>query len=249
MIAGSRVFVAGAGGAIGRRLVRILVEEGAVVTGLTRSATRAADLRAAGARPIIVDIYDRERLVAAVVESRPQVVIHQLTDLSTPAGRAIGEPELARTARIRDEGTANLVGAAEAAGARRMIAQSIAWLYAPGPEPHDETHPLLPDGSATMRGIVALEHRVTTSPVFDGVVLRYGALYGPGTGPDTAWGQPGVHVDAAAWAAVLAIDRSGPGIYNITEDDDHVSSHKARHVLGWDPAMRLTDHRIGVRTP
>ena len=90
---------------------------------------------------------------------------------------------------------------------------------------------------------------MTTSPVFDGVVLRYGWLYGPGTGSDTAWDRPDVHVDAAAWAAVLAVDRSGPGIYNVVEDDDHVSSHKARLELGWDPAMRLTNHRIGVRTP
>ncbi len=252
MSAPQQVLVAGATGAIGRRLVPLLIVMGFGVTGLTRSAARADDLRAAGARPVVVDVFDREGLAAAFLDARPDVVIHQLTDLWTPAGQGIGDAELARTARIRDEGTANVSAAAEASGARRVIAQSIAWLYAPGAEPHDETHPLLAletGGSVTLRGVLALEHQVTNSPGFDGVVLRYGWLYGPGTGAETPWDRPGLHVDAAAWAAALAIDTGGPGIYNVAEDDDHVSSHKARQVLGWDPAMRLTDDRTRGSTP
>lgn len=237
------VVVAGASGAIGRRLIPLLVRRGMEVIGLTRSTARAEGIEAAGARPAIVDAYDRAALAATLRAAHPEVVIHQLTDLSTPPGQWIGDAELARTARLRDEGTANLVAAATAAGARRLVAQSIAWLYAPGPEPHDETHPLLPvepDGPATVRGVVALERHVTTSPGLDGVVLRYGWLYGPGTGADEPWDRPGLHVDAAAWAAALAVDRGRPGIYNVAEDDDRLSSRKARDELGWDPAMRGT---------
>src|SRR5262245_19537457 len=133
------IFVAGATGVIGRPLVTLLVRAAHTVTGSTRSAGKAADISALGAMPAIVDAFDAAALMQAVAAARPQVVIHQLTDLpdsSDPAGMAASR---ARNSRLRIEGTANLVAAAKAAGAKRLIAQSIAFLYAPGPTPHRAT--------------------------------------------------------------------------------------------------------------
>ena len=150
---------------------------------------------------------------------------------------------LMRNARLRIEGTANVVAAAQAAGARRLIAQSIAFAYAAGAEPHDEDDPLAPaegdtPGATTARGVRALEDAVLNTPGIDGVVLRYGRLYGPGT-----WNTPNarapLHVDAAAHAAFLAVTRGSPGIYNIAEEDGAVTIDKARRELGFDPAFRL----------
>src|SRR3954470_21830248 len=131
-----RVFVAGASGVIGRRLVPLLRQRGYDVAGTTRSHARAAELERLGARPVVVDVFDREGLARALAAIRPSVVIHQLTDLAGGfAPDQLGETR-ARNARLRGEGTRNLVLAAQAAGVRRLIAQSIAWVYAPGPEPH-----------------------------------------------------------------------------------------------------------------
>jgi nucleoside-diphosphate-sugar epimerase len=157
------------------------------------------------------------------------------------AGRR--EEALAENARIRIEGTRNLVAAALAAGARRMIPQSIAWVYAPGPEPHAETDPLneSAEGTAavTMRGVIALERAVLSSPPLEGIVLRYGRFYGPGTGHNAA-GSPPVHVDAAAYAALLAVDHGAPGsVFNIAEPDEYLSTDKARSVLLWRSDFRL----------
>ena len=128
-----RVFVAGAAGAIGRQLVPMLVEAGHVVTGTTRSVERAAWLRSQGAQAVVVDALDADALRAAVVDARPQVVIHQLTDLAA----GFGVDQLRANARLRQVGTRNLMEAALAAGASRMVAQSGAWLYAPSAEPHE----------------------------------------------------------------------------------------------------------------
>jgi nucleoside-diphosphate-sugar epimerase len=150
---------------------------------------------------------------------------------------------LVSNARLRDEGTRNLVSAAVHAGARRLVAQSIAFVYAPGPLPHDEDDPLDVDADdangVTARGVASLERQVLEAPVA-GVVLRYGALYGPGTGFDAPWGPGSVHVDAAAKAAELAVTRDVTGIYNIAEEDGAVSSEKARRLLGWDAAWRAS---------
>lgn len=209
------------------------------VTGTTRTAERAGTLTAGGARALVVDVFDRPALIAGVVAARPDVVIHQLTDLATPPGQAIGDVELRRNARLREEGTANLVAVVVAAGSDRLIAQSIAWLYADGPEPHMEDDPLLPAEGAgvtpTRRAVHELERLVTTDPRFEGIVLRYGLLYGPGTWYETPQQAPTVHVETAARAAVLAVRRGGPGIYNVVDDDGPVSNHKARAILGWSP--------------
>jgi nucleoside-diphosphate-sugar epimerase len=233
------IFVAGATGAIGRPLVRLLAADGHLVTGTTRSAAGAEGLRRLGARPAIVDVFDAAALAFAVGQARPEAVIHQLTDLAD-----IGVPDraaaaLAANARIRIAGTANLIAAATAAGARRLVAQSIAFVYAEGPEPHGETDPLLPASDVSAGGVRALEAAVTGTAGLDGVVLRYGRLYGPGTPSAAAGGRAPLHVDAAAHAALLAVTRGAPGIYNIAEDDGAVSIAKARGELGFDPSFRL----------
>jgi nucleoside-diphosphate-sugar epimerase len=150
---------------------------------------------------------------------------------------------IVRTARIRDEGTRNLVRAAIAAGARRLVAQSIAWAYAPGPEPHAEMDPLDAGaegaGGINVRGLLALEELTLKSPPLEGVVLRYGQLYGPGTSSERPSNHAPVHVDAAAYAALLAIDQGDPGIYNIAQPNRHVATEKARAELGWTPDFRL----------
>ena len=233
-----RVFVAGATGAIGRVLVPILVVDGHRVTGMTRRPERAAALERSGARAVLADAYDRAAVVDAVVASGAEVVIDQLTDLTSPSGGPLDDALLERNARLRVEGTANLVEAAAAAGARRVIAQSIAFVYAPGPEPHRESDPLLPVGpgaSPTMVGIQALERLVTTDPRFDGVVLRYGRLYGDGTWARERPEPPSVSVEGAARAAVLAVTRGSPGIYNIVDDGGPAANERARRELGWAP--------------
>jgi nucleoside-diphosphate-sugar epimerase len=146
--------------------------------------------------------------------------------------------------RLRVEGTPNLVAAALAAGARRLIAQSIAFAYAPGPEPHAETDPLnSAEGDAssavTARGVRALEEAVLGARGLEGIVLRYGRLWGPGTWNATPNGRGALHVDAAAYAAMLAVTRAKPGVYNIAEPDGAVTSEKAQRDLGFNPAFRL----------
>jgi nucleoside-diphosphate-sugar epimerase len=237
-----RIFLAGATGVIGRPLLALLVRAGHEVTGTTRSAARARTIADAGARAAVVDVFDADALRSAVVEARPEVVIHQLTDLPDEADPAKIAASLAANARIRIEGTKNLIVAAKAAGARRLIAQSIAFVYAPGPEPHAEADPLLParddEASISARGVHALEGAVTGTPRLAGIVLRYGRLYGPGTWTPVAQGRGPLHVDAAAHAAMLALTRGAPGIYNIAEDDGAVSIAKAREELGFDPGFR-----------
>ena len=137
-----RIFLAGASGAIGRRLTPLLHSAGHYVCGSTRSKANADALRSLGADPVVVDVFDASALSRAVASARPDVVIHQLTDLPKDLNPLEMGAAIVRTARIRSEGTRNLVRAAIAAGARRLVAQSIAWAYAPGAEPHAETDPL-----------------------------------------------------------------------------------------------------------
>jgi nucleoside-diphosphate-sugar epimerase len=138
----SRIFLAGAAGVIGRRLTPLLLAQGHTVWGSTRSHDKSEVLRKLGALPVLVDAFDAEALATAVLEAKPEIVIHQLTDLAAIQDPAKRSDALARNARIRDEGTRNLVAAARKAGVRRLIAQSIAWAYAPGPRPYGEDHPL-----------------------------------------------------------------------------------------------------------
>jgi nucleoside-diphosphate-sugar epimerase len=237
-----RILLAGATGVIGRPLLTLLVRAGHDVTGTTRSAARVGAIAASGAVPAVVDVFDEDGLREAARVARPEVVIHQLTNLPDEADPTKIAASLAANARIRIEGTRNLIIAAKAAGARRMVAQSIAFMYAPGPEPHAETDALMPggnDGSVDARGVHALEDAVTATPGLDGVVLRYGRLYGPGTWTPVAQGRAPLHVDAAAHAALLALTHGAPGIYNIAEDDGAVTISKARDQLGFDPGFRL----------
>jgi nucleoside-diphosphate-sugar epimerase len=242
---GTRVFLAGATGAIGKRLIPLLLRGGADVFGTTRSTARTDELRSRGIEPVVVDVFDAPALTRAMVEIEPDIVVHQLTDLALIHDPSRLAEALTRNARLRTEGTRNLVAAAVEAGARRLIAQSIAWVYAPGPEPHTEEHPLdlgaTGMAAITVRGVVALEQGVLTAPHLEGIVLRYGWLYGPGTGTTVAAGSPPLHVDAAALAAALAMDRGAPGIYNIAEPSRSVSVAKARRELGWDPAFRAQE--------
>lgn len=237
-----RVFLAGASGAIGRRLVPLLIAAGHDVTGLTRSAEAAGKPEAAGVHPAIVDVYDAAALQDAAVAARPEAVIHQLTDLPQIYDAKELPAAYPRNARVRVEGTRNLIAAAKAAGARRFIVQSIAFAYAPGGEPHVEDDPLnLADGPrlVTVRGAADMEQQVLTSGM-EAIVLRYGLFYGPGTWNERPSGKPALHIDAAAHAALLALSRGAPGIYNIADDDGAVSIEKARRMLGFDPAFRLS---------
>jgi nucleoside-diphosphate-sugar epimerase len=218
-----RILVVGATGVIGRRLVSLLLQAGHDVSGTTRRPERADALAALGAHPVVADAYDAAGLADAVAAAEPEVVMHQLTDLA-------GEDRAANV-RLRIDGTANLVDAARAAGVQTMIAQSIAWIYAPGATPAVEQDPLDPEASA-FPGVSALEAAVATMP--RGVVLRYGTLYGPGTwyARDGAMADrarrgelratpttvPFLHADDAALAAAAALDwPAGP--VNVVDDE------------------------------
>jgi len=237
-----KIFLAGATSAIGRRLVPLLLNAEHYVVGTTRSPTKADGLRAAGVAPVLVDVFDAPALSAAVLEARPDIVVHQLTDLPPGLDPSQMTEGTQRNARMRSQGTQNLVAAALGAGVRRLVAQSIAWMYAPGKEPHSEDDLLDIDArgtrAITVAGVTTLERLTLLSPPIDGVVLRYGHLYGPGTGTNTA-DAPALHVDAAAWAAVLAIEKARHGIYNIAEPSEFLSTEKARRELGFDASVRL----------
>jgi nucleoside-diphosphate-sugar epimerase len=240
-----RVFLAGASGAIGRRLVPLLLRAGHAVTGTTRSAATGKELERAGVAPAVLDVFDARAVAAALRAAEPEVVIHQLTDLPREFDEVRIAASYANNARIRTEGTRNLVAAAQAASARRFIVQSIAFAYAPGGEPHPETDPLNladPARSVTVKGAADMEQQVLAAGMV-AIVLRYGLLYGPGAWSETATRKPALHVDAAANAALLAITRGASGIYNIADDDGAVSSAKARRELDFDPGFRLGEDR------
>lgn len=237
-----KIFVAGAAGVIGRRLVPLLRQAGHSVVGTTRSTGRAEALRQLGAEPAVVDVFDADALRRAVTKAAPDVIIHQLTDLPAAPGAPGFEESRAHNSRLRIDGTRNLMAAAKAAGVKRVIAQSVAFSYADAEGPRIETDTLAaaPEGEpySTAAGVRALEGAVTGTPGIDGIVLRYGYLYGPGTWNEAAPRAPAIHVDAAAHAAMLAIGKGPPGIYNIAEDGPAVSSEKAKRELGFDAAFR-----------
>jgi nucleoside-diphosphate-sugar epimerase len=237
-----KIFLAGAGGAIGRRLTPLLRGAGHAVVGTTRSRDKAAAIEALGAEPVVVDVFDADALARAVKAAAPQVLMHQLTDLPFAPGTPRYDEGLERNARLRIEGTRNLADAAKAAGVRRMISQSIAFVYAPGEGERVEIDPL--DLSATgarrrtVDGVVALERATLDLP--EGIVLRYGYLYGPGTWyPNEKRAKPALHVGAAAQAALLAMTKGKRGVYNIAEDDGVVSSEKAKRDLSFDAGFRV----------
>lgn len=228
------VFVAGASGAIGRVLCRLLIEDGWRVVGATRSPSTASELEHFGVEPVVVDVFDRDALIRAVDSAAPQVLVHQLTDLPKVFSPASLAAARARNARIREVGTDNLIAAATLAGARRIVAQSVAFAYAPGPRPHAEEAPL---DLGAWSAVAKLEALVLGSGL-EGLVLRYGRLYGPRTWFDVPSGEAPVHVDAAADAARRAVTHGRPGIYNVAEDDGVVTTAMARAEFGWSAGFR-----------
>ena len=235
-----KIFLAGAGGAIGRRLTPLLRAAGHDMIGTTRSAEKADAIHALGAKPVVVDVFDADALARAVKAAAPQAVIHQLTDLAFAPGTPQYQEGLARNALLRIEGTRNLVAAARAANVTRMVAQSIAFfIYAPADGARVESDPLSTDAAfaGTIEGVVSLEQSVLSLP--EGVVLRYGFFYGPGTWSPEMPRKPAIHIDAAAQATVLALDKAKHGIYNVAEDDRGLSSEKAKREFGFDAGFRL----------
>jgi nucleoside-diphosphate-sugar epimerase len=247
-----KIFLAGATGAIGRRLVPLLLRAGHEVTGTTRSSKRAEALRAQGAGAVVLDALDAAAVRAAVTDAAPEVVIHQLTALPQRIDPRKVKQDFELNDRLRGEGTRILVDAAGAAGARRVVAQSIAFSYAPGPPGtlHGEEDELLSDTAPsferTARAVRELEATVLGA---SGVVLRYGYFYGPGTAM-SAEGSMGqdlkrrrlpvigkgagvwslIHIDDAALATLAALGEVPSGAYNIVDD------HPAQ-VADWLPAL------------
>jgi nucleoside-diphosphate-sugar epimerase len=225
-------------------LIPQLKSQGYEVTASTRSRTKAEQLRALGAEPVVVDALDRDAVMQAVMRAEPDVVIHQLTAIGPGADLKHFDRWFERTNRLRTEGTDHLLEAARAAGTRRFIAQSYcAWSYErTGSEPKTEDSPLDPNPPAeqtqSLAAIRHLESAVLGATALDGIVLRYGAFYGPGTGISVDGDQAElvrkrrfpvvgdgtgmwsfIHIDDAASATVAAIDHGEPGIYNIVDDE------------------------------
>lgn len=239
-----RILLAGASGVLGRSLVPLLCDAGHSVIAITRTIEGKTRLQDLGIQTTMADVYDRPRLEEAVRAVDPEVVIHQLTDLPDSATELTTEA-LIRNARIRREGTINLVNAARLVGIQRLIAQSIAWAYAPKTPPYLESDPL--DLSATgqraisvVEGVIPLERAVLSQHDFEGIVLRYGRFYGPGSWSNQPSGTSVVHVEAAAYAAFLAVDRGRAGVYNIADTGGDVSVALAQQELGWRPDFRRT---------
>jgi nucleoside-diphosphate-sugar epimerase len=236
-----RIFLAGATGALGSRLVPQLLAAGHEVTGTTRSPAKADALRAAGVEPVIADALDRERIVAAVVAAEPDAIVHQLTALAGMDNLRDVDRTFELTNRLRTEGTDNLLAAARAAGVDRFVAQSFAgWPSArTGGPVKSEDDPLDPEPVPSMtRTLAAIRHLEAAVTEAGGIVLRYGGFYGPGTGMVAGGEQVDmirkrrfpivgdgggvwsfVHIDDAAAATLAAVEHGEPGIYNIVDDE------------------------------
>ena len=259
-----RIFLAGATGAVGSRLAPMLLDAGHHVTGTTRSPAKAEELRAAGVEPVVVDGLDRDAVVAAVVAARPDAIVHQLTALSDLNSLRDFDAAFELTNRLRTEGTDHLLEGARKAGARRFVAQSYAgWNYArTGGPVKTEDDPLDPEPvasqSRSLAAIRRLEESVTGTRDIDGIVLRYGGFYGPGTGMVKGGEQVDlvrkrrfpivgdgggvwsfVHIDDAAAATLAAVERGKPGIYNVVDDEP-------APVRVWLPALACA---AGARPP
>jgi 2-alkyl-3-oxoalkanoate reductase len=236
-----RVFVAGASGVIGRPLLPRLVAAGHEVTGMTRRAERAEEIRAVGATAVVCDVFDAAALTAALAAAKPEAVIHALTAL--PHRFNPKSDYLAPTNEIRVTGTRNLLAAAQAAGARRVLAESIAFLYRPeGSWVKDEEAPAFTDAPGIFGpaygAALDLERQVLGTAGIEGLVLRCGWLYGPGTFYDRDGSQAEdvrkrrlpivgaaggtfsfVHADDVATAFLAALERGAPGVYNVVDDE------------------------------
>jgi nucleoside-diphosphate-sugar epimerase len=258
-----RVFVAGATGAMGKQLVPRLVKAGHQVTGMTRTETKQDLLWEWGAEPVVSDALDPDQVAEAVATAHPDVIVHQLTAISAFDTRHF-DREFALTNRLRIEGTDHLLSAGRAVGVRRFIAQSYAaWPYArTGGPVKGEDDPLDPTPPREMRESLAairhLEETVVGADWTDGLVLRYGAFYGPGTSmspggesfeivrkrkfPVVGDGRgvwSFVHIADAAEATVAAVERGTRGIYNVVDDEP-------APVAEWLPALA---QKIGAPKP
>jgi nucleoside-diphosphate-sugar epimerase len=246
-----KVFVAGATGALGRELVPQLVARGHEVVGMTRSASKQDLVRSLGARPVVADALDPDAVAQAVASAEPEVIVHQLTALSGKMSmRDARHPDRFRgaimTNRLRTEGTDHLLAAGRAVGARRFVAQSFgSFRFArTGGPVRTEADPLDPDPPGVrqpgLEAFLYLEHAVTTIEWGEGLALRYGGFYGPGTGislaPDAQMAGPIrkrrfpivgdgggvwslVHIEDAAAATAIAVEHGQPGVYNVVDDD------------------------------
>jgi 2-alkyl-3-oxoalkanoate reductase len=243
-----KVFVAGATGALGRELVPQLVARGHEVVGMTRTTSKQDLVRSLGARPVVADALDPDAVAQAVASAEPDVIVHQLTALSGKMSiRDARHPERSSgaimTNRLRTEGTDHLLAAGRAVGARRFVAQSFGALRfaGTGGPVQTEADSLDPDPRQTgLEAILYLEQAVTTIEWGEGLALRYGGFYGPGTGISLASdavmaapirkrrfpivGDGGgvwsfIHIEDAAAATAAAVERGQPGIYNVVDDD------------------------------
>jgi nucleoside-diphosphate-sugar epimerase len=251
-----RVFVAGATGAIGARLVPQLVERGHEVIGTSRSQEKAGRLRAQGAEPVVLDLLDRDAVRQAVAAARPEAIVHQASALAGMTDFKHFDRSFAQTNRLRTEGTDALLAAMREAGVERFVAQSFAgWPYArEGGPVKTEEDPLDPNPVPAMRKtLAAIRHLEQTVTAAGGIALRYGGFYGS---PDDAQlelvrrrrfpivGDGGgiwsfVHLEDAATATILALEQGAPGIYNVVDDEP-------APVREWLPALATA---IGAKPP
>jgi nucleoside-diphosphate-sugar epimerase len=259
-----KVLVAGATGVLGRQLVPQLVTRGHEVYGMTRTQSKVDAVRAMGATPLVADALDAEAVASAVAESEPEVIVHQLTALSGSIDLRHFDRDFALTNRLRSEGTDHLLAAGRAVGIKRFVAQSYAgWPFArTGGPVKSEDAPLDSDPPEGLRRALAairhLEEAVTGASWTEGVVLRYGGFYGPGTslGPDgehlelirkrgfpVVGGGQGVwsfvHIADAAEATVAAVEHGSRGIYNVVDDEP-------APVAEWLPAIAES---VGAKQP
>ena len=262
-----RVFVAGATGAIGHRLVPLLIDSGHAVVGTTRTPSKTDGLRLSGATPVVLEGRDGEAVRRAVLEAEPEVVVHQMTALSGDLDFRRFAEAFAETNRLRTETTDIMIDAAVEAGARRFIAQSFAgWPNEQSGGPvKTEEDPLNTDAPKQVRetlgAILHLESVTTGTPGIEGLALRYGGFYGPGNAlgkggamleavvkgqMPVVGGGSGIwsflHIDDAAQATALAVDRGAPGIYNIVDDEPAAVSEWLPYlaeVLGARPPRRV----------
>jgi len=261
-----RIFVAGATGAVGTRLVPLLRAADHAVTGLTHAPAKAAAIRQMGADAVIADALDPQSIAAAVASARPDVIVHEMTALADVADMRHFDASFAVTNRLRTEATDHLIAAGKAAGIRRMVAQSYCgWPYARAGDPvKNEDYPLDPHPAASARAtfdaIRHVESAVAGASAFEGVVLRYGAFYGPKTGVFDSTvvdqlrhrrfpliGDGGgwwsfVHVHDAAAATAIAVERGHAGLYNIVDDEPAPVREWLRYLatlLGAKPPWRL----------
>jgi nucleoside-diphosphate-sugar epimerase len=259
-----RVFVAGATGAIGKQLVPRLVEAGHEVHGMTRSESKQAMLHELGAVPVVADALDPDQVAEAVGRARPEVIVHQLTAIGAVDMRHF-DRDFALTNRLRTEGTDHLLSAGQAVGVRRFVAQGVggygAYARTGGPVKTEED-PLDPTPAREMRETLAairhLEEAVLGARWTEGLVLRYGVFYGPGTSlapgaeqfelvrrrkfplvGDSGGVWSFIHVADAAEATVAAVERGSRGVYNVVDDDP-------APVAKWLPALA---QELGAKKP